>query len=848
MPLLYRLAWRELRNNRRFSFLFILNLVLGLSGFLTLHLFKESVTLGLQERSRQLLTADISVSARRPITDSELALVRGHLGPQAEETSILEMYSMAASAATSRLAEVLVVAPGYPFYGTLKLRHAGLVDGPDPKEILTQPKLWIQADLAAQLRVRLGDNVQLGEKTFTVGDFVEEDAGASARGFSLASRLFIGRDQLPGTGLVQKGSTISYRYFYKLPAGSDAAAIARELDRKLQDASLRVTSHERASQSVGRTQGFLNDYLGLAALASLFLSALGAAYLFRNFLAQRLKEIAILLSLGLPPRSARGLFLIELGLLGTAASLTAIALAAVVLPIAIRYLAAFVPIPLTTRFSLDSIAWALAVGVLGSLLTCWPLLQQLKDLSATALFQEQIPTRPGTTRWTTPLSSLPSLFLYWALAVWQAKSYVTGSLFVGLFLGSGLLLGLLAALGLSLAGRIAGRQSLWPRLAIRHIARTRLASISCFLAIGLGVLLINVIPQIQKSLEQEVRQPQVSEVPSLFLFDVQPEQEPELRQFIAAQGQSLNFLTPLIRGRLMEVNKKAFTKDPNAEEPQTREEERSARFRNRGFNLTYRASLTESERLVAGRPFSPTVGEIPEISVERRFAKRLGLKIGDVLTFDVESVPIEGKIISLRAVEWTSFQPNFFVQFQPGVLEEAPKTFLASVPSLPTDKRLALQDALVAKFPTISIIDVSQVVQRLLSIFGQMGWAIRWMGLLSLIAGFVVLFSIAHHEAYTRRQEANLLKVLGAPLGQVRHLFRLEYGLLVTAAGFAGTFLSFLMSWSLSRLLFESTWVFHWQTPLLVGVATLALALLTIDVATARVLRQSPLGLLQTEL
>ena len=180
-------------------------------------------------------------------------------------------------------------------------------------------------------------------------------------------------------------------------------------------------------------------------------------------------------------------------------------------------------------------------------------------------------------------------------------------------------------------------------------------------------------------------------------------------------------------------------------------------FRNRGFNLSYRKELSESERIVQGKEFSgvfdESKGDLAEISVEKRFAKRLGFKMGDVLKFDIESIPIEGKIVNIREVKWTSFQPNFFVQFQPGVLEMAPKTFIATIPSLPLEKKHHIQDRLVRELPNISMVDVSRIVKRINEIIEQMSWALTFMSILCLFSGFVVIFSIANHQARTRRWE-----------------------------------------------------------------------------------------------
>ena len=147
--------------------------------------------------------------------------------------------------------------------------------------------------------------------------------------------------------------------------------------------------------------------------------------------------------------------------------------------------------------------------------------------------------------------------------------------------------------------------------------------------------------------------------------------------------------------------------------------------------------------------------------MEVRYAKRLGYEVGDVLGFDVQGLTVESRIVNLRQVKWNNFQPNFFILFQPGVLEEAPKSFLASVSGVPLEQKPLLQNGIVQQFPNVSMIDVARLVERILQLTRQLSFALQFMAILSIVAGLVVVFSIARHEVHTRIREINLLKVLG---------------------------------------------------------------------------------------
>ncbi len=847
-----RLAFREILNNRRFSLFFVFNLSLGLFGFLSLDAFKVSMQRSLAEHSRSILTADIGVESRRVLTAQEDQIIRQVLGSGAEETRLWTLYSMVASSSTSRLANLTAIQNNYPFYGQITLDPSGIVTGDSPKNLVKEKSAWIYPEMAMAMQVKAGDTLRIGSARFRVSDLVKEDAGNGWRSFDLAPRVYIGLDQLKDTGLIAGGSVIWYTRLFKLLPGQDSDALAHRLNTRLNDPGVEVESARQSSESVGRMQGFLNDYLGLASLVSLFLAGLGAAYLFRSFLSRRLKDIAILISLGVDPRKARNIYLLQLGILGGTAACLSSLFAWIVLPLTIRALSWFLAYPIHPVINLWSFALALLIGAGGSILICLPFLARLSGLSPGALFQEnEQPALEGSLRglpWATP-----ALLLYWGFGILEAHSWRVGSLFVGVFLSAGALLAGLGWIGIHLLTRFAGWRRLTLRLAWRNLSRNRFGSLSAFMAIGLGTLLINLIPQVQTSLGTEIAEPKVSQVPSLFLFNIQDDQVVPLERFVRAQGQALEKLTPLIRGRLIRVNGNAFKKDTGPAERRTREEERDSRFRNRGFNLTYRERLTESEKIVKGKDFSgsyqgdPAAGPPAEISVEREFAKRLGLHLKDVLEFDIQGVPVRGQIVNLRKVQWASFQPNFFVQFQPGVLEGAPKTYLASIKRLDRAEKARLQNGIVAHFPNVSMIDISTLVEKIVGIFKQMGLALRVMALLSLFAGFVVLFSIANHQASTRRQESNLMKVLGASPGLIQAIFDWEFATLAFFAAGFGTLVSVGMSYLFSLVLFDKVWIFTWLSPLLVTLAIPLMSLVTVHAATRRLLRQKPLALLQSE-
>lgn len=846
----FRLAVREIHNNFRFSLFFILNLGIGLVGFIALDSFRTSIDQHLSNNSKSLLTADVQVSSRFPLTQVEFDLAEALLPSEAESTDQISFLSMVAGGNNnSRMSLLIGIDDAYPQYGDIILRDSGSVlESNARRELVDNPQIWVAADLMLLLGLEVGDTLKIGDGEFTIADVVLEDPSSTISVMSSFPPIYMGLEQIESTGLIQLGSRITYSRFYKLSGNPDLSGLEEAFSAREQEVfrdtnRLSLTTHTERSEDLGEILSYLNDYLGLIALVALFLAGVGAAYLFRSYFTSRFHDMAVLICLGAIPRQAYQMALLQIMLLGTLSALLASLVAWLALPILPELFTEFLPRGFSNAMDMNSMLLALILGLVGSVVCCLPILSRLFALNPASLFHEDIaPSALVSGRQRRALSYLPILLVFWLLAVWQASSWLMGSLFILGFLAATLLLGSIAWLLLRLCESLSNISGVTGKIALRNLSRNRLGALSCFLAIGLGALLINLIPQIQKGLEQEIGQPTEFSVPDFFMFDIQQEQLDTLTGIIDESGYELSFLSPMIRARLEAVNDLVIDDVEETPDEQL--------MRRRMHNLTYQDGLKESETLVAGESITGNwefgSDELPGISVEENFALRMGFQIGDTLTFDVQSVPVTGVIRNLRAVRWNSFQPNFFISFQPGVLDPAPKTFVAAVSNVSNTDILPLQNSIVTALPNISVINVRQVVARLLDITNQIGWALKVMAWLSITAGLVVLFSIARYEVKSRYWEINLLKILGARFTDVRHIIQLEFGILGLIAASTGVILSLLMSRGIAWFFFNSLWQMSWSMSLFSIIAICALSIGTALLATISVLRQKPLAFLHT--
>jgi putative ABC transport system permease protein len=317
---------------------------------------------------------------------------------------------------------------------------------------------------------------------------------------------------------------------------------------------------------------------------------------------------------------------------------------------------------------------------------------------------------------------------------------------------------------------------------------------------------------LQDLILNEIRIPKGRVIPQLFLFDIQEEQLDSLQSLIRSRGQDLAQPSAMVRARLEKVNGKPFKRDEETTakgRSATLEDRNRRQFRNRGFNLSYRDTLSDAESLVSGRLWSGPVkpGEIPEISMEKDFAKRLELKLGDTLLFDVQGVEVEGKVTSLRQVRWASFQPNFFVLFQPGALEDAPKTFLGTLKRMPEDQAEDIQNRVSEAFPNVTILNLKDVIGRTVETLGKLTWLVRFLSGFALLIGLAILWLVVDALVSENQRTILLLRALGEPRRKLARLFLVHYAGFCLAAGLTGYFLSLIAAYIINLVVWEVPWV-----------------------------------------
>jgi putative ABC transport system permease protein len=796
----FRLAWLEIVRFKSVSLFLVLNLALGLVGFFLLQIFQQSLSAQSAARAQFVLGGDISIEARRLFSEAERKEWESQFQFK-KSTQFYRLFSMLRSATDTQLVNVGVFDDAYPLYGEFKFSGPGFSSD--------TPRVWVDPEVQDVLHLKDGEKVQIGEAEFLFSGVIVEDPSRLFRGMGFAPRVLIHRNFLQQAQLIKPGSTLNEHWMYSLEPGSDLVSAREKIERIVKDPIIQIETTKDSAKESNRVLQYFTDYLGLVALVALGLCFLCGSYLLQWTFLSKKKSIAIYKTMGLSDNAIVSIYLIQNFIISFLACALGYAVVQSLQPLMQQILLHKFNLPLELVFDAKASLITAVIAVLGPMLMVVPQIIQIIELRPLMLFQNIEGVRRGVAYY---IWLGFSVFLFWALSVWQSSSFQIASIFTGALVGMVVLFHFINRLILFLLEKSSHRLAWLTKYSVRGLTRKRASAGLVFTTMSLSTLVLSLLPHVKTSIINEIKPQNTSQMPSLFMFDIQPEQVAGVQALAKKYfNQELTF-SPLVRSRILKINGQNYERAVQTSDIQTREAETEARFRNRGLNLTYRGYLQESETLIDGAFEGRTPeGALPKISLEERYAGRVGVKMGDIMTFDVQGVELRAQVGSIRQVRWTSFQPNFFIIFPDGVLNEAPQIFLTSVAGQNNAVVKQFQREVAGEFKNVSIVDVTRTVENSLKYIEQMSLGLQFMAWLAVLVGLFVFVVLLNTQIKERLQEMNLLQILGSTSAQVLKVILVQFVILIVTSITFGVALGLGMAWLLISFFFKVQTVYDIQ-------------------------------------
>ena len=827
----WRNLWRDLRSGE--LNLLVVSVVLAVAALSAVGFFSDRLQAGLWRDARQLIGGDAVVVSDKPSAENFLQKAK-ELGLKTNLT--LSFPSMAraddAQGGETKLVALKAVSEGYPLRGQLTLLSnsgsdaSGKPTSQVTRQVPTSGQAWVDPAMLDVLNLKLGDKLWLGDKSFQISALIDREPDRGAGFMNFAPRVMVNQSDIPATGLIQPASRLSYRMAV---AGDESQANvqkfitwAREEVAKPEVRGVQVESMESGRPEMRQTLDRAEKFLNLVALLAALLCAVAVALAARTFAAKHLDACALLRVLGQSQKTLSIAYAFEFITAGLVASLLGLMVGYGVHHAFVWLLAGLVDAQLPPASGAPALL-GLGMGLTLLLAFGLPPVLQLAQVPALRVIRRDMgglqPASVGVL--------IAGLLGFAGALMWASRDVKLGLMTVGGFAIATLLFAGATWLALKLLRNWVPSDATprWLLLATRQVMARPVYAVLQVSALSVGLLALVLLVLLRTDLISSWRKATPVNAPDRFVINVQPDQTEAFQKSLQQTGVQNYDWYPMIRGRLVAINGKTVS-------PQDYTEERAKRLVDREFNLSSRAAQPEHNEVVQGVWQD---NEKDTVSVEVGIAQTLGLKMGDRLQFDIGGVVSEGRITSLRKVDWGSMRANFFVIYPVDNLPNVPLSYMAAfkTPDVPSFERNLLQ-----QFPNVTSVDLRASFTQIQKVLDQVIRAVEFLFAFTLLAGLLVLMAAVTSTREERKREFAIMRALGATgrlLSQVQTAELMGVGLL---AGFLASLVAELVGWGLAHFVFEFEWTASLWVPVAGALTGALLAWLAGWWGLAEVLRQ----------
>ena len=836
----WRNLWRDLRSGE--LNLLMVSVVLAVAALSAVGFFSDRLQAGLWRDARQLLGGDAVVVSDKPTAEVFRQKAK-ELGLQTSTT--LSFPSMAraddAKGGETKLVALKAVSEGYPLRGQMSLLNPK--DSSAAKQELSTsststsstgltrnvPKsgqAWVDPALLEVLNLQLGDAFWMGDKSFQIAALIDREPDRGASFMNFAPRVMIHQSDVQATGLIQPASRVSYRMAVAGEASQENVQKflkwARDEVAKPEVRGVQIESMESGRPEMRQTLDRAEKFLNLVALLAALLCAVAVALAARTFASKHLDGCALLRVLGQSQKTLSVAYAFEFITAGAVASLLGLLVGYGIHHAFVWLLAGLVDAQLPPTTGAPALL-GLGMGLTLLLAFGLPPVLQLAQVPALRVIRRDMgglqPASMGVL--------LTGLFGFAGALMWASRDVKLGLMTVGGFALATLLFAGATWLALKLLRKWVPSETSprWLLLATRQVMARPVYAVVQVSALSVGLLALVLLVLLRTDLISSWRKATPVNAPDRFVINVQPDQTQAFQSALKQTGVKNYDWYPMIRGRLVAINGKAVS-------PEDYTDDRAKRLVDREFNLSARAERPEHNAVVQGEWKE---GETDAVSVEIGIAQTLGLKMGDRLQFDVGGVMSEGRMTSLRKVDWGSMRANFFVIYPVDHLPDVPLSYMAAfkTPDVPAFERNLLQ-----QFPNITSVDMRATLTQLQKVLDQVIRAVEFLFAFTLMAGLLVLTAAVTSTREERKREFAIMRALGATgrlLSQVQTAELMGVGLL---AGFLASLVAEVVGWGLARFVFEFEWTASLWVPAAGAITGAVLAWIAGWWGLAEVLRQ----------
>ena len=839
-PFSWKLAFRDAKPQWKTLMLYTTSVIAGVAALVAILSFRNDVLLTVDDQSRELLGADIELRSTQPFPEPILAFIDSVGGSDAIAVEFNSMVFFKQSGA-NRLSQIRAIDGPFPFYGRITTEPADAA-------LRYQDESFALVEQTAmnQFNASVGDSIRVGNIDLVIGGALINVPGEAAAFSLIGPRIYISRNLLEGTGLLDRGSRVTYKQYFEIDSPEEVTAFVDGLRPLARENRVRIETVESRKQDFEQIVDNLTKFLGLIGFIALLLGGLGVASAIYVYIKRKTSMVATLRCLGVTKETILATFAIQITVVGLIGALLGSGLGIFLQLYIPTLFTDLLPFQIVQAISVQAVLLGLFTGALISILFSMMPLAAISTISPLlTLRNSHFSPVSALSKRVKAVTALIAVSVVITIVGLLTGSFIAATLFTIsllffiflLWIVAGFLMGIVKGLRLK-------SFSYELRQGMANLFRPNNQTSMLVTTLGMGMLLIGTLYLSQDMILQRIDLQLGDETPDLVFYDIQSDQNSGLINTIEENGGSVLQNVPIVSMRLSE-RKGVPLRDVRADTTL----QLSGWALTREYRVTYRESLSDAETIIEGEWISEADGlrSVIPISVSPQIMDELELELGDSLGFDVQGVPIRTVIASIREVDFQRAEPNFFVLFPKGVLEDAPQFYAATVKAETNESSLAIQQAVVSEFPNISAIDISVALQSVREFLDKIALAVQFMALFSIFTGFIVLANSIMISRRQRTRESVLLRTLGAKKSQIGSIQTIEYALLGLLASLTGLILAVVASWGLATFYFDLTFIPDFLTLSLITLLIIITAILIGWSGSRHIFRHSPLEILRLE-
>lgn len=744
-------------------------------------LITDRIGLLLDRQASELLAADLVVESSEELDPGYFDKARD-LGLQVSQSASLRSAIFIDD--SPRLIELKAVDQAYPLRGRLETATDLTGTRTTTTEIPSRGQVWVDTKLAKLV----GEQLELGQKTFSATTLLTYEPDRGGAIFNLAPRVLMQLDDLQATGLVVPGSRVKYRMMFagesaQIASLKDWLGIHLKAAEEIQDLE---NARPEMRRALDRTRKFFALAIVLTLVIAMAAIAITTAYTAR----QEAPKVAMLRAFGISQASLLGYYLRQLGLLWIGATVVGLLLGwATQFPLQWTLDGWFgKALP-----QVNSVAPYLTAGLVGLLALAGFSFPHLVNATSTPPMQVLRATHNGRSWARGLLISGSAIVAVFIVLVILMQSSILAVATLALVLACALILPLVLGWMVKLL-LVSSRRRFW----LRQYLLSRLQASSrgaIFVMSGFSLVLIAIllIAVVKDELMGEWQAQLPDDIPNFFLINIRSEDVGGIEAFLRQRNIEASTPYALVRARMSQINSVDVDKIDFAHP-------RASHSITHTFNITHATELPDQNQIVAGRWLSENPG-VAQMSVEQGLAEKLDLALGDRLTMTVGSQVMQAEVSSIRSVLWENFKPNFYLIANPELIEPYPQTWLLS--ALIEDQNKADLKQLLQRYPTVTLLDISELMARVKAIVDKASVALQFFFLFALASAGIVLLAAIQTGRQEREIETALLRALSASSSQLYRVHVFEYTLMGALIGFFAACFASLAGWGISVYFFE---------------------------------------------